>query len=348
MRRALHHALVGVALTVLGIALTYGPLVLTGPAAPGWFPDLGVVETAAYRTALGVLGTALLLAVSVGAGYREQRRHGVGSEYRRFAGAVGTGGAAVVVLVAAALSVTASSGSGSLPILAATVLSTVVSVLLAALVAALAGVSLAVLDTGWRRADAPFGRPLAVPVGAAAIAGGSVAVDGATNLLLSAGELGVPGWLPAFGAVGETVSVYSSIDAALAAVVLVGGGVGLGVYAARRHGFDESARRFVVLAAVGSAVGVTAVPATVALAGLDGLFYGFSAFGVATLASAYVETGVLAVLAAVAGLGVAIFEAERSDGRNEAGADAGTRDDEPAGFDAERGSDLSPAGETVR
>lgn len=349
MRRALRHALLGVALTVLGIALTYGPVLLVGTDPPAWLPDLGAAgESAAYRTGLAVVGMALLLAASVGVGYREQRRHGVGREYRRFAGAVGVGGAAVVVLVATALSVTVSSGSVTPPTFLASVLSVVVSVPLAVFVAALAGVSLAVLDTGWRRADAPFGRPLVVPVGAAAVAGSSVAVDTATGLLFSIGEVGVPAWLPAFGTVGETAVVYSSLDAALGAAVLVGGGVGLGVYAARRHGFDESVRRFVVLAAVGSAAGVTVVPGVSVLVGSGGVLGGSSAFAVTTLASVYAGTGVLAVLAAVAGLGVATWEEPGPDGPAGADAAPGAAGDESDAFDADRGSDLSPAGETAR
>jgi len=340
MGRALHHALYGAVLTVIGIAGTYTAVFVVTPDLVAALPGFGSGGDAAmvYRTLGATAGLVAFLAASVGVGYREQRRHDVRHAYRRFGAAVGAGGVAAVVLAATALALGVSPGTVTPAIYAATVLSAAVSVPLVVVVAALAGVTLSVLDTGWRRAEARFGRPLAVPVGAAAVAGLSVAVDGVTGLLASTGEFGVPGWLPAVGSVGETVAVYSSLDTALAGLVLVGGGVALGVVAARRYGFDESVRRFAVLGAVGSGAGVTAaLAAGTALVGTVAR----SPSALASLANTVLWTGLVGVLAAVVGLGGAAFEASGPDGSREGAAAPGDATD-PVDSGPDRDPDRRP------
>jgi hypothetical protein len=232
---------------------------------------------------------------------------------------------------------------------------------LVVVVATLAGVALARLPTEWQRSDAPFASPLAVPVGAAVVAGGSVVVESGLLVVTSlSGGFGVPDRFPQFGgAAVETLAVYSSADSLASGLLLVGGAVALGVYAARRHGFDESVRRFVVLVAVGSLVGTIVAPAVLSavtgttLAESFGVGSRWLVAWVGSLASAAVETALVVTLAAVAGLGIGTFEGEGGrggptpetteppDGGVAAGDETGTPADE-------RRSDLSPADGTVR
>jgi len=350
MQRALRHALLGVVLTVLGLGATYGTLVLAS-AVPALVPGAGTgdVLRSAVETGLPAVGILILLVASVGVGYREQRRHGAIEDYRRFVTTVGVGGVATVCL--AVLTATVLWGTDPIPpaYSVTMALATVVSVSLVACAAVLAGVTLARLPTG-RRSDARFGRPLAVPVGAAVVVALSGALDATTGLALATtNSVGLPAWLPQFGTVGMTVTVYSYVDGIASGLVLVGSGFALGIYAARRYGFDASVRRFVVLVTVG----VTVLPLALAVVRVGGLWVGPVARGplvvlaLATFANAVVETGVVAVLAAVAGLGVAVFERERAgDGPPASSTTVETSADHEAPVrDREGNSKLSPTEE---
>jgi hypothetical protein len=359
MRRDLRHVLQGAALTALATACTLGP-VLVSPRLSSWLAGSDPATGPAYVTLLATLGSLVTVGASVVVGYREQRRHDVHRTYRRSAIELGAGGATVVV-AAATLAVGAPALSGDISplLLVLALLSVLVSMPLVVVVATLAGVALARLPTEWQRSDAPFASPLAVPVGAAVVAAGSVVVESATTLLLSSG-VGLPDRFSGFGrATMETLSIFSSADSLASGLLLVGGGVLLGIYATRRYDFDESVRRFVVLVGVGSLVGTTVGPVLPAvltdstLAGAFGTGSKWLVAWMASLASAYVETALVVTLAAVAGLGIGTFEGEGGrggptpetteppDGGVAAGDETGTPADE-------RRSDLSPADGTVR
>jgi len=360
MRRDLRHVLQGAALTALAIACTLGPILVS----PGLSSRFGGFDPAAGRvsvTLLATLGSLVTVAASIAVGYREQRRHDVRRTYREFATELGAGGATVVV-VAAILAVRPAVASGTVSplLLVLALLSVLVSMPLVVVVAALAGVAVARLPTEWQRSDVPFASPLAVPVGAAVVAAGSLVVESGTMLLVSLSDgFGVPDRFSQFGgAAMETLSIYSSADSLASGLVLVGGGIALGIYATRRYDFDESVRRFVVLVAVGSVVGTTAgpvIPALVTDSTLAGTFGAGSRWlvaWVASLASAYVETALVVTLAAVAGLGIGAFEGES--GRGGPTATTGTQDsgatarDEAATPDSDGRSELSSAEETAR
>jgi len=315
MRSDLRHVLQGVALTALAIAAAVGPI-LVSPGltrATGLDPETGRVSV----TLLATLGTLATLAASVAVGYREQRSHDVCRAYRTFATELGAGGAAVVV-VTAILTVGGAATTVSPLLLVLVLLSVLVSMPLVVVVATVAGVAVARLPTEWQRSDAPFGQPLAVPVGAAVVACGSVVVESGLLILTSlSGDFGVPDRFSGFGGSAmETLSIYSSADSLASGLLLVGGGVTLGVFAARRYDLDESVRRFTVLVGVGSLVGTTAGPMILALltdstlAGAFGAGSRWLVAWVASITSAYVETALVVTLAAVAGLGIGVFEAE--------------------------------------
>ena len=317
MQRPLRRALLGAALTVLGLGAAYGTLVLVSvvPAlAPG--SGSGDVLRPAVETGLSAVCMAVLLVASVGVGYREQRRYGVNDDYRWFVAAIGAGSVATVCVAVLAVIVLWGTDSVPSPYSVTMALAAVVGVSLVVCVAVLAGVTLARLPTGWPR-DVRFGRPFAVPVGAAVVVALSAALDATTGLALeTTNSVGLPAWLPQFGTVGMTLTVYSYVDSIASGLVLVGGGFALGAYAARRYGFDESVRRFVVLVAVG----VTLLPLALAVVQFGPFRPGSASGGalavlaLATFASTVVQTSVVAVLAAVAGLGVATFEREQAGG----------------------------------
>jgi len=355
MRRDLRHVLQGAALAVLAIAATVGPI-LVSPELSSWFPGFDPATGRVTVTLLATLGTLVAFAASVGLGYREQRRHDVSRASREFATELGAGGAAVVVVVAI-LTVEGATSTASPLLLVLALLSVLVSMPLVVVVAALAGVALARLPTEWQRSDAPLGSPLAVPVGAAVVAAGSVVVESATTVLMSSG-VGLPDRFSGFGrATMETLSIFSSADSLASGLLLVGGGVLLGIAGARRYDFDGSVRRFVVLVGVGSLVGTTVGPVLPAvltdstLAGAFGAGSRWLVAWMASLASAYVETALVVTLAAVAGLGIGAFEndsghrgpiaATAPDGEVGPTEEAGTPD-------GERRSELSSADETAR
>jgi len=357
MRRDLRHVLLGAALTALAIACTLGPI-LVSP----WLTRLSGLDPATGRvavTVLATLGTLATFAASVAVGYREQRRHDVCRAYREFATELGAGGATVVV-AAAILTVgpAASRGAISPLLLVLVLLSVLVSVPLVVVAAALAGVTVARLPTAWQRSDAPFASPLAVPVGAAVVAGGSVVVESATAVLRSLSRgFGVPDRFSQFGgAAVETLSIYSSADSLASGLLLVGGGLALGVFAVRRYDFEASVRRFVVLVAVGSLVGTTVAPPILStvtgttLAGSFGAGSRWLVALVASLTSAYVETALVATLAAVAGLGIGVFEGERGRGDTTATVTNGepTTKGTAVTPDTEEHSELSSTDETAR
>jgi len=348
MRRALHRGLLGAALTVFTVAVTLGPILVVPAVLPGFDGPGG--GFAMVLTAVGTLGTLVALVASVWVGHREQRRHGARDRYRRFAAALGGGGAAVVVLAVLALATAGTLTPVSLVPVGTTVLSVFVAVPVVVVVGALAGVTLASLSTAWRRTDRSFGRPLVVPVGGALVADGSLAADSVTRLAVSlTPAVGLPQWLPGFGTVGTTTSVYSSLDSVASGVVLVGGALALGAYAARRHGFADSVRRFAVLVTVGGVVGVTVVPPAVTAAVTGPSFPAFFgsngglAFGVASLAGAVVDAALVGTLAALAGLGITTFEAG-NDGSTPASPGVGeSPGDDPAAVDRDEHSEFSPA-----
>jgi|GEM_PF-1592857 len=361
MRSDLRHVLQGAALAVLAIACTLGPI-LVSPRLSSWLPGFDPATGSVYVTLLATLGSLVTVAASVAVGYREQHRHDVRRTYREFATAVGAGGAAVVVLTAIlAVRPSVLTGTVSPLLLVLALLSVLVSMPLVVVVAALAGVAVARLPTEWQRSDAPFASPLAVPVGAAVVAAGSMVVESGTMLLVSlSGGFGVPDRFSQFGgAAMETLSIYSSADSLASGLLLVGGGVALGIYAVRQYDFDESVRRFVVLVGVGSLVGTTAgpvIPALVTDSTLAGTFGAGSRWlvaWVASLASAYVETALVVTLAAVAGLGIGAFEGESGRGGPRAtaaeapsgGVAARNGADTP---DDERRSEFSSADETAQ
>jgi hypothetical protein len=321
-----------------------------------WFPGFDPATGRVTVTLLATLGTLVAFAASVGLGYREQRRHDVRRTYRQFATELGAGGAAVVVVVAI-LTVGGAASTVSPLLLVLALLSVLVSMPLVVVVATLAGVALARLPTEWQRSDAPFASPLAVPVGAAVVAAGSVVVESATTLLVSSG-VGLPDRFSGFGrATMETLSIFSSADSLASGLLLVGGGVLLGIYATRRYDFDESVRRFVVLVAVGSLVGTTVgpvLPAVLTDSTLSGAFEAGSRWLVAwmaSLASAYVETALVVTLAAVAGLGVGAFEREGGDSGSVMAANGpsdGTSESEVGPPDDQHRSELSSPDETAR
>ena len=360
MRRDLRHVLQGAALTVLAVATTVGPI-LVSPQLASWFPGFDPTTGQVYVTLLATLGTLVTFAASVGLGYREQRRHDVSRAYRAFATELGAGGAAVVVAAAILTTGPAVSGGAVSPLLLVlALLSVLVSIPLVVVVAVLAGVALARLPTEWQRSDAPFGSPLAVPVGAAVVAAGSVVVESGLMIVTSlSSDFGVPDRFSGFGGSAiETLSLYSSADSLASGLLLVGGGVALGIAGARRYDFDESVRRFVVLVAVGSLVGTTVgpvIPAVVTDSTLAGAFGTGSRWLVAwmaSLASAYVETALVVTLAAVAGLGIGAFDRERGQGGS-APVPADAPGDVAAGNEAdttdeERRSEFSPGDETAR
>lgn len=357
MRRDLQHVLQGAALTALAIACTLGPVLVT-PELSSWLPGFDPATGRVSVTVLSTLGSLVIVTASVGVGYREQRRHDVCRASREFATELGAGGAAVVVVTAVlAVGSPVSTGVVSPVLLVLTLLSVLVSMPLVVVVAALAGVTLAGLPTGWKRTDMPFASPLVVPVGVAVVAAGSIAVESGMLVLRSLSDgFGVPAGFPQFGSPGETLSVYSSADSLASGLLLVGGALALGVYAARRYDFDDSVRRFVVLVAVGSLVGTTVAPPILSvvtgstLAGSFGVGGGWLFAWVASLTSAYVETALVVTLAAVAGLGIAAFERGRAgDGPSASPRTVETPVDREATVpDRDDDSKLSSTDETVR
>jgi hypothetical protein len=358
MRSDLRHVLQGAALTVLAIAVTVGPILVSpGLArATGLDPEAGRVSV----TLLATLGTLATLAASVAVGYREQRHNDVAGTYRAFATEVGAGGATVVV-VTAILTVGGAATTVSPLLLVLTLLSVLVSMPLVVVVATVAGVALARLPTEWRRSDAPFGQPLAVPVGAAVVACGSVVVESGLLVITSlSNDFGVPDRFSGFGGSAmETLSIYSSADSLASGLLLVGGGIAVGIFATRRYDLDESVRRCIVLVGVGSLVGTTVAPVILSvltdstLAGAFGAGSRWLVAWAASITSAFVETGLVVTLAAVAGLGIGVFEHERGRGGPTAApadapdGEAAPRDEGDIPDDDGR-SELSSADETVR
>ncbi|MFC7193626.1 hypothetical protein ACFQL4_01600 [Halosimplex aquaticum] len=193
-------------------------------------------------------------------------------------------------------------------------------------VSALAGVTFAsARDDGSRTRSArellPFG------VAAGVVAGVGHALDSVGGVALAAGDgVGVPAWLPQFGTVGTTVTTYIQVGQLAGDLAVVGGGLALGVLAVRRAGLTAPSRRFVVATATGALGGSL-------LAWLPIAWFvtaDRAGPGLATVAAAVpnvvVSTAFVAVLAVVAGVGVARFEADGSSGSS-GGPDA-------AGFEA--------------
>jgi hypothetical protein len=303
-----------------------------------------------------------LLATSVAVGYREQRRHDAGRRVRGFATDVGAGSAAVVVFGAVLAVVRPGSSGAVTPLsLVLALLSALVSIPLVVVAAAVAGAAFSRFQAAseWRQCDGASGRPFVVFVGSAFVAGGSTVVESWPMLFGPySGEYGVPDRLPEYESVEGTLAAFASLEGFAGGLVLVGGGVVLGAYAARRHGFGESVRGVAGLVAVGSLVGVTVVPTAVAVAATGSAWAwvlgqpdGTLALAVASLASVSVVTGVVTTLAVVAGLGVARFETES--GRDDPTAAAVTNGGTTAGDEAttpggEGPSELSSADEPTR
>jgi hypothetical protein len=143
MRRALHHGLLGVALTVFAVAVTLGPILVVPAVVPGFGGQAGGI--AVPLTVVGALGSLVALAASVGVGYRVQRRHGVRDGYRGFTAVLGCGGGVVLVLAVLALGVAGTLTTVSLALVVTMVLSVFVAAPVVVVVAALAGVTVATL-----------------------------------------------------------------------------------------------------------------------------------------------------------------------------------------------------------
>ncbi|WP_436923339.1 hypothetical protein [Halosimplex amylolyticum] len=327
MRRPVRTLLLPAVLTVLAIASQFlPPIALARGSVPAWVPGLGspAVTAAAYREMALALGTIAVLAGAVALGYREARHRAVGRTYLRYVGVVYAAGATALLLTVAGVLVTTGS-AGSSPFLTllttATLLVAVPGVLT---ISALAGVTIASVREGGRRT--PSARDL-LPFALAAgvVTGVGYALDSVARVAMVASDgVGVPAWLPQFGTIGTTATTYLQAGQLAGDLALLGGGIGLGVLAVRRTGMTALSRRFVAVTATGALGGLLAVwlPVTWYLVTENA---GPGAPTVpsiaATLPNAVVSTAVVATLATVAGVGVARFDADESDGGGSADRD---------------------------
>lgn len=323
MRRSLRRALLPAVLTALALVAQFVPSVLLrGGTVPNWLPTGGspAVAVPIYRELVAAVGTLAVLAGAFALGYREARHHDVSRTYLRYVAVVCSAGAAVLILIVVPLIAT----SGSISSVSATIPLTVTALLVSVpgvlAVSALAGVAYATTSTD--DGDQPLGTHTLVwlGLGAALVTGVARGFESVLDVLVATNDgIGVPATLPQFGSIGTTVLTYHQVGELAADIVLIGGGLALGFLAVRRTGLASPSRGFVGAVGVGALSGLSAVlvPVNWVVAtaepgrGLSHL--------VGSMPGAVVSTGVVAVLAAIAGLGVARFES--------AGAGRGKRGD---------------------
>jgi len=326
MRRTLRSAAPLAALTALSFAVLYAPSVALDGGVPGWLPSLGPSEFTAtvYLQVGSVLGTTAMLAGAFALGYRDGRHRDVSGPYRRYVGAVLAAGAVAVVLTGLQLVATGET-MGAAPFdLVLTVAVALVSLAGVVGVSALAGAAVASLPRP-EPADAPSIRTL-LPVGLAAalVTGLGVVLDAAVGVLLTTTDgIGLPAFLPQSWSIGSTLVTYLQLTRLASDLVLLGGGLALGYLAVRRLGVATPSRRFVAAVAVGGFAGLllawgpttAVVAATPSGSSLPALVVAFP--------GRVVSTAAVATVAAVAGVGVARFGADRPDGAGEEADSAG-------------------------
>lgn len=325
MRRSLRTALLPAVLTALAVAAQFVPSArLRAGTVPNWLPTGGspAVVVPIYRELVVAVGTFAVLAGAFALGYRETRHHDVSRTYLRYVAVVWSAGAAVLLLIVGVL--IASSGSTSS---VSVTISLTVTALLASIpgvlaVSAMAGVGYATTSTD--DADQSVGTHTLVllGLGAALVTGVARGFESVLDVLVATNDgIGVPATLPQFGSIGTTVLTYHQVGELAADIVLIGGGLALGFLAVRRVGLARPSRGFVGAVGVGALSGLSAVlvPVNWVVAtaepgrGLSHL--------VGSMPGAVVSTGVVAVLAAIAGLGVARFESAGSGTRERGDAD---------------------------
>ncbi|QLH80121.1 hypothetical protein [Halosimplex pelagicum] len=329
MRRAARTVLLPAVLTVLALAVQFGPAVvpIRGPA---WLADLGPSSVRfALWEGLWALGTVAALAGACALGYREARHREVGPAYLRYVGVVASAGTTVLLLVLAGW-VVFNGSNGSNPFLGLlTVVTLLVGVPGILTVAALAGVAFASTcgDDTSVRSDAELG-PLAL--GAATVAGTGYLLNSVADLAITAGDgVGVAASLPQFGSTGATVLAYLQAGQLAGDIVVIGAGMALGVLAVSRRGVATPSRRFVGIVAAGALGGLlvawVSVTWYVTTGGGDASAPSFVS-AAASFPDAVVWTGVVTVLAVVAGVGVAQFETDRPDAAGGEGTDSTSAD----------------------
>ncbi|WP_135363089.1 hypothetical protein [Halosimplex halophilum] len=332
MRRAARTVLLPAVLTVLALAVQFGPAVvpIRGPA---WLADLGSSSVRfALWEGLWALGTVAVLAGACALGYREARHREVGPAYLRYVGVV-AGTCTTVLLLVLAGWVVLNGPNGSNPFLGLlTVVTLLVGVPGVFTVAALAGVAFASArgDGAPVRSATELG-PLAL--GAATVAGTGYLLNSVADLAITAGDgVGVAASLPQFGSTGATVLAYLQAGQLAGDIVVIGAGMALGVLAVRRRGVATPSRRFVGIVAAGALGGLLVAWVSVTwyatTGGGDANAPSFVS-AAASFPDAVVWTGVVTVLAVVAGVGVAHFETDdRETGSREStdspGFDPGT------------------------
>jgi len=228
-------------------------------------------------------------------------------------GGVAAAGATTLLLVFAGGAVLDGTGVSDPFLVLLTVVTLLVGVPGVLTVAALAGVTLA----STRADDSParsVEELLPLALGAGAVAGTGYVLHSVADLAIAAGDgAGIAASLPQFGTIGTTVLAYLQAGQLAGDLVVIGAGIALGVLAVRRRYVAVPSRRFVGVVTAGALGGllVAWVPVTwyVATAGGDASALSFAS-AAASIPTAVVWTGLVTVLAVVAGVGVARFEAD--------------------------------------